>query len=132
MLEAIFELLFGFIAELVLETVGEVLLELGFHETAGAISSGTGSKILLGSVYAIGGGVLGWLSLLMFPKMVFAHGGFAVFYFVVSPIVAGFVLMTVSWLIDRGINNSGWFQPVKFVFGVMFALGYSLSRVFFG
>ncbi len=131
MLEAIFELLFGFIAELVLETVGEILLEFGFHKTAGAILDGTWNKILLGSVYAIGGGVLGWLSLLMFPKMVFAHAGFAIFYFVVSPIVAGFVLMTVSWLIDRGINNSGWLQPSKFAFGVLFALGYSLSRLAF-
>jgi len=131
MLEAIFELVFGFIAELVLETVGEVLLEFGFHKTAGRISEGAWNKILLGAVYAVGGGVLGWLSLLMFPKMVFAQFGLAIFYFIVSPIVAGLVLMTVSWLIDRGINNSRWLQPAKFIFGVVFALGYSLSRAAF-
>lgn len=131
MIEAIFELVFGFIAELVLETIGEILIEIGFHKTAGVISDGAWSKILLGGVYAIGGGVLGWASLLMFPKMAFARPGFAVFYFIVSPIVAGLALMTVSWLIDRGINNARWFQPSKFAFGVLFALGYSLSRLIF-
>jgi hypothetical protein len=131
MIEAIFELIFGFIAELVLETIGEILLEFGFHKPAATISEGAWNKILTGLVYATGGGVLGWLSLLIFPKVVFAQTGFAAFYFIVSPIVAGFVLMTVSWVIDRGINNSSWFNPSKFVFGVVFALGYSLSRLAF-
>ena len=131
MIEAIFELVFSFFGELLLETVGEVLLEYGFHGTASAISEGTGNKHFMGLVYAAGGAVLGWLSLMMFPKMVFSHGSFTVFYFVVSPIVAGLVLMTVSWLIDRGINNSRWLQPAKFVFGVIFALSYSLSRLAF-
>lgn len=131
MLEAIFELVFGFVAELVLETIGEILLEFGFHKPVAAISDGAWNKILTGLVYAIGGAGLGWLSLLMFPKMVFTQLGFAAFYFIVSPIIAGFVLMTVSWLIDRGINNSQWFKPSKFFFGVVFALGYSLSRLAF-
>lgn len=131
MIEAIFELIFGFIGELLLETIGEVLLEYGFHGTASAISEGTGNKLFMGFVYAVGGAVLGWLSLLMFPKMLFANAGITFFYFILSPIVAGLVLMTVSWLIDRGINNSRWLQPAKFVFGVIFALGYSLSRLAF-
>jgi hypothetical protein len=131
MIEAIFELIFGFVAELVLETIGEILIEIGFHKTAGAISGGTWNKILLAIIYAVFGGVLGWLSLLIFPKMVFPNAAFSIFYFVVSPIFAGFALMTVSWLIDRGINNSRWLQPSKFVCGVVFALGYSLSRLAF-
>ena len=99
-----------------------------FAERLVAALTETGATIAFD---AIGGGVLGWLSLLMFPKMVFAEPGIAIFYFIVSPIVAGLVLMTVSWLIDRGINNSRWLQPAKFIFGVVFALGYSLSRVAF-
>lgn len=131
MIEAMFELIFGFIGELVLETIGEVLLEYGFHGTAATISQGASNKIILGAIYATGGAILGWLSLLMFPKMVFANAGITIFYFVLSPIVAGLVLMTVSWTIDRGINNSRWLQPGKFIFGVVFALGYSLSRMAF-
>lgn len=131
MIETIFELLFGFVAELVLETIGEALLEFGFHKAAGTISDGAWNKILTGLVYAVGGGVLGWFSLLIFPKMVFANAAFSIFYFIVSPIFAGFALMTVSWLIDRGINNSRWLQPAKFAFGVVFALGYSVSRLIF-
>ena len=113
MVEAIFELILSFFGELIFETLGEVLLELGFHGPAEAISDGAWNKILLGVIYAAFGGVLGWLSLLIFPKMIFAHSGFAIFYFVISPIVAGFALMTVSWLIDRGINNSSWIQAAK-------------------
>ena len=132
MVEAILELIFGFFGELIFETLGEVLLELGFHGTAEAISDGAWNKILLGVIYAAFGALLGWLSLLIFPKMLFDNTGFAIFYFVISPVIAGFALMTVSWLVDRGINNSSWLQPTKFVFGVLFALGYSLSRLAFG
>jgi len=131
MIEAIFELVFGFLAELVLETIGEVLIEIGFHKTAGAISGEKWNTILLAIIYAVFGGVLGWLSLLIFPKMVFPNVAVLSFYFIVSPIFAGFALMSVSWLIDRGINNSRWLRPSKFVCGVVFALGYSLSRLAF-
>jgi len=132
MIEAIFEVIFSFVGELVLEIVAEVLLELGFHGTADRVSRGTKNRFLLGLAYALFGGVLGFASLYIFPKIEFANAVLPVLYFIASPLIAGFALTTVSWILDRGIGNSKWFQLDKFVFGVVFAMSYSLSRVLFG
>lgn len=132
MLEAIVEIIFGFVGELVLEIVVEVLVEFGFHNTAGRLSDSFRSRTFVGLAYTVFGVILGALSLLVFPKISFDVALIPALYFIASPITAGFSLMTVSWLIDRGIENSRWFKWDKFLFGVVFALGYSLSRVFFG
>ena len=132
MIEVIFEIIFGFVGELVLEIVVSGFVELGFHGTAGRISRGARNRLFVGAAYAVFGAVLGFASLYIFPKVRFANPLLPLLYFVISPIIAGFALTTVSWLIDRGIGNSRWFQLDKFVFGIVFAIGYSLSRVIFG
>lgn len=132
MIEAIVEITFGFIGELFLEIVVEVLVEFGFHNTAGRLSDSFRSRTFVGIAYAVFGVVLGFASLYVFPKIEFDLAVIPALYFVVSPIIAGFSLTTVSWLIDRGIGNSPWFRWDKFIFGVVFALGYSLSRLVFG
>ena len=132
MLEAIFEIIFGFVGELVLELVVEVLVEFGLHKTAGRLSDSFRSRTFVGFAYTLFGVILGFASLYVFPEVAFGSAVIPTLYFIVSPIIAGFSLTTVSWLIDRGIGNSKWFKWDKFIFGVLFALGYSMSRVFFG
>jgi len=132
MIEVIVEIIFGFIGELLLEIVVEVLVEFGFHNTAGRLSDSFRSRTFVGLAYTVFGVILGALSLLVFPKISFDIALIPALYFIVSPIIAGLSLTTVSWLIDRGIENSRWFKWDKFIFGVVFALGYSLSRVVFG
>jgi hypothetical protein len=132
MVEVIFEIIFGFIGELALELVVEVLVEFGFHDTAERVSDSFRSRTFVGLAYTVFGAILGFLSLYIFPKVAFDSVVIPTLYFLVSPIIAGFLLTTVSWLIDRGIGNSSWFKWDKFIFGVVFAMGYSLSRVFFG
>lgn len=132
MIEAIVEIIFGFIGELVLELVVEVLVEFGFHGTAERVSDSFRSRTFVGLAYTVFGVILGFISLYIFPKIQFDLAVIPMLYFVVSPIIAGFALTTVSWFIDRGICNSPWFKWDKFIFGVVFALGYSLSRVVFG
>ena len=132
MLEAIFEIIFGFVGELVLELVVEVLVEFGLHKTAGRLSDSFRNRTFVGFAYTLFGVILGFASLYVFPKVAFGSVVIPTLYFIVSPIIAGFSLTTVSWLIDRGIGNSKWFKWDKFIFGVLFALGYSMSRVFFG
>jgi hypothetical protein len=131
-MEVILEIIFGFIGELILEVFGEVLIEVGFHGTAEKLSNRSGNRLLIGAVYAGFGALLGFLSLYLFPKMVFAGPAIPVLYFVFSPIVAGLSLTTVSWIINRGIRPVTWFELDKFGFGVVFALGYALSRLLFG
>lgn len=132
MVELIVELVFGFIGEFALEIILEVLVELGFHGTAERISSKARSRIFVGGAYTIFGAVLGGLSLLIFPKIEFASSVLPALYFVVSPILAGFSLTTVSYLINRDIRPVSWFEWDKFLFGVLFAVAYAVARVIFG
>ena len=132
MIEAIFELIFSFVGEFVLELVLESLVELGFHGTAERISSKAKSRLIVGGAYAVFGGVLGFASLFIFPKISFTSSVIPVLYFLVSPILAGFSLTSVSYLINQGIRPVKWFEWDKFFFGVFFAVAYALARVLFG
>lgn len=132
MLEAIFEIIFSFVWELALEIVFEVLIELGFHATAETLSNKARSRVILGVAYAFFGTVLGFASLYVFPKIVFANRVIPILYFIVSPIIAGLSLTFVSWVINRGTRPVQIFEFDKFIFGVLFALSYSASRVLFG
>ena len=132
MIELIVELVFGFIGELALELILEVLVELGFHGTAERISSKARSRFFVGGAYVIFGAVLGGLSLLIFPKIEFASSVLPALYFVASPIFAGLSLTTVSYFINRGIRPVRWFEWDKFLFGVLFAVAYAVGRVFLG
>ena len=132
MIEAIFELIFGFIWEFLLELVLETLVEVGFHGAAERLSNRARSRFFIGGAYLVFGGILGYASLWLFPKMEFAYAVLPLLYFFFSPILAGFSLTTVSYLINRGIRPVNWFEWDKFFFGVMFAMAYSISRVIFG
>ena len=132
MIEAIIELLLSFVGEFVLELILETLVELGFHGTAERISGRAQSRLLIGGAYALFGGVLGFASLYIFPKIYFADAALPALYFVVSPILAGLSLSIVSYFINRGIRPVSWFEIDKFLFGVVFAIAYSISRVMFG
>ena len=132
MLEAIFELIFSFVGEFVLELVLESLVELGFHGTAERISAKARNRFFVGAIYAVFGGILGFASLFIFPKIEFASAVLPALYFLVSPILAGFSLSFVSYLINQGIRTVSWFEWDKFFFGVFFAVAYALARVLFG
>jgi len=132
MLEAILEIIVSFLGELVLEILVEILTELGFHSTAEKVSNKARSRLFLGGAYMLFGAALGYVSLFIFPKISFGNYVIPILYFIFSPIIAGFALSIVSWLINRGIRPVSWFEFDKFVFGVLFAVAYSLSRVSFG
>ena len=132
MIEAIFELIFSFVGEFILEVVLESLVELGFHGTAERISNRARSRLWTGGAYTVFGGVLGFASLFIFPKIEFASALLPVLYFIVSPILAGFSLTIVSYLINQGIRRVSWFEWDKFISGVLFAVAYSVARVIFG
>jgi hypothetical protein len=131
MIEAIFELIFSFFGELVLELFLEVVVELGFHGAAEKISGKANSRLFVGLAYSLFGAALGFASLYFFPRIHFANVILPVSYFIVSPIFAGFSLTTVSYFINRGIRPVSWFELDKFVFGVLFAVAYALSRLIF-
>jgi hypothetical protein len=110
MIEAIFELIFSFVGEFILELVLESLVELGFHGAAERISNKVRNRFFVGTVYALFGGILGFASLFIFPKIEFASVVLPALYFLVSPVLAGFSLSFVSYLINQGIRPASWFE----------------------
>lgn len=132
MIEAIFEIIFGFIAELVLEFIAEAFIELGFESVAAKFSNRTRSRIFAFFLYGIAGMILGGLSVYFFPKIEFANPLIPTLYFIVSPIIAGVSLSIVSYFIVRDTRPVSWFEWDKFLCGVLFAGMYALSRVFLG
>ena len=132
-MEVIFEIIFYVLAELVLTVIGETLFELGFHSLAEAPGSRVSRRVIVGLLYAIAGIVLGALSLKVIPLLVIGGRAVGVAYFIVAPILAGFALCAVNWIMNRGIDErAGFFQVKKFVYGVLFALMFSLTRATFG
>ena len=124
-LGAIFELVLTFVIEIVAEVIGE----LGFHSLAAVLERSGKSRILVGFGYSILGGILGGLSVLIVPEPMLRSGAVKILYFALSPILLGFSLCVISWLID------GRRYPIlsleKFLFGAVFALAYSGARLFF-
>jgi hypothetical protein len=131
-MSVIFEALFGFLIELLFEVVGELLVEFGFHTAADVISHKVAGNFLLALAYGAFGGVLGWISLFFFPRIIFENKAVPITFYVVSAIAAGFALSIVSWFINRDIRPVRLIEWNKFVFGILFATGYSLTRVIFG
>lgn len=131
-MELIVELIIGFVAEIVLTIFGEALVELGLH----SVTEGTGGKrskaFFFAFLYAIAAFIAGYLSLIVMPLVVFGNQAANILYVIVAPVIAGFGLCLVSWIIDRGINDRGFFQIRKFSYGVLFALVFTLSRSIFG
>lgn len=126
------EIIFELFGELVLELIAEALFEFGFHGTAEKVSGrGKGSRWLIGTAYFIFGGVVGWLSLFIFPPFLLPETWMVISYLIISSLAAGIMLSLVSWLINRGIRPVNPFELDKFLFGVMFALAYASSRVLF-
>ena len=132
-MEIVFEIIFGLLGELLLSVIGETLVELGFHSLSEAPSNRVSRRVFFGFVYAVGGVVLGALSLKLIPLLVFGNPAIGVIYFIAAPILAGLALCLVNWLMNYGIDDrAAFFQVKKFVYGVLFALMFSITRATFG
>lgn len=132
-MEVIFEIIFYLVGELLLTVLGEALVEAGFHSFSEAPNTRTSRRILIGCLYALGGLVLGVLSLKIIPLLIVGGTAVGIAYFVFAPILAGLSLCLVNWLMNYGIDDRApFFQAKKFIYGVLFALVFSLTRSAFG
>ena len=135
-MEVIFEIVLYFLAELVLTVIGEAVTELGFHpftKLSNTVSERAWRRFLLGFLYAVAGVVLGALSLKFIPLLVSGGPALSVAYFVVVPVLAGLSLCLVNWLMNYGIDDRApFFQTKKFIYGVLFALMFALTRSTYG
>ena len=132
-MEVIVEIVIYVFAELLLTVLGEALVELGFHSFADAPGGRISKRVFIGFLYAVGGVVLGALSLKVVPLLVIGGLGVSVAYFILAPLCAGLALCLFNWLMNYGIDDRApFFQVKKFVYGVLFALMFSVTRATFG
>ena len=133
-MEVIFEIIFYVFAELILGVIGETLVELlGLHSISDRMSHRLSGRTFVAFLYAIAGLVLGALSLKFIPLLIFGGTAISVAYFVIAPLLCGLALCLVNWLMNFGIDDRApFFQAKKFVYGVLFAFMFSLTRTVFG
>lgn len=132
-MEVIFEIIFYGLGELLLTLISETLVEAGFHSLSEAPDSRVSRRVFVGFLYAVAGIVLGAISLKFIPLLVFGNTPIGIAYFIVAPVLAGLSLCLVNWLMNFGIDDRApFFQTKKFVYGVLFALMFSLTRATFG
>ena len=127
-MEIIFEFLFSFLGEFVLQVLGEVFIEVGLHSLAEPFRKEP--KPWLAAVgYMVFGAVIGGLSLLVFPHYLVASKGLRVANAALSPIAAGLSMAIMGkWRARRG---QAVLRIDKFAYGYVFALAFGLVRFWF-
>jgi hypothetical protein len=128
MLGLLFELIFEFVLEILFGTVGEVLVELGLRAAETRESSPALRPVMTGMLYAIAGAVLGLVMHLVLPVYLIGNEALRMTGRIITPIVMGFMLCLVSWIIKRRDIGEGFFRLDKFIYGVVFGASYSVFR----
>ncbi|MBO9740697.1 hypothetical protein J7432_17255 [Xanthomonas axonopodis pv. begoniae] len=124
MLEGMLQL----VAEVLLQALTELLIELGLHAVAESFERRP-SPGLAAVGYAIAGALLGGVSLWLLPQHLTATPGARLAAVVIVPLVAGGLMAALgAWRARRG-------DPVlridRFSYGYLFALCFALMRYFF-
>ena len=96
-MELIFELIFQFLGEVILQAVFEILVEFGFHSLADTIKRPRSVWLsLLG--FFLWGLVAGGLSLLIFPAYAITDPTLRIANLVLTPLFLGAVMMMIGRL----------------------------------
>lgn len=124
----IVEILFELVFEFVLEFVVEILVESGLYSAELRSKSRTPSPVTVAVGYAVIGGVLGALTVLLLPGYLIGDEVLRAGWRLLSPIALGLSLCLVSWFIKRRDLGEGFFRLDKFIQGVVFGVSYSVVR----
>lgn len=126
---ALLELLFELFGELILQVLGEALVELGLHGLAAPLRK-MPNPYLATIGYVLFGAIAGAISLWIFPSLFIASPAGRIVNAVVTPLVAGGAMVALgAWRLKRGQ------QLVlidRFAYGYLFALVMALVRLRFG
>jgi len=123
------EVLFQFIIEIVLEIAAELLFAFGFESIASTMRKGNDVNPVLGGIgYVLFGSILGALSWFVFSEPFVKSEFLKAANFIFSPVILGFSLCFFSWLFRRKAKGEGIFSLKVFIFGVLFAVSYSITR----
>nr|WP_295772543.1 hypothetical protein [Rhodoferax sp.] len=127
-MEILFEFVFSFLGEFVLQVLGQLFIEVGLHSLAEPFRKEP--KPWLAAVgYVLFGAVLGGVSLLVFPDYLVASKNLRLANAVLSPIAAGLSMAAMgAWRARRG---QAVLRIDKFSYGYLFALSLGLVRFWF-
>ena len=121
------EFLFELLGELLMQVVGEVLLELGLHSLREPFRQAP-NPWLAALGYVLFGLIFGGLSLLLFPHLLVGER-FRTINLVLSPIVSGIVMGAMGvWRRRRGDRA---LRIDRFSYGFLFALAFAIVRFHF-
>ena len=126
MLEAIVEIIFEFLLQLIFE----VAAELGLH-TARDLARGGGEMPLWIALigYPFLGAALGFISLFIYPYRLVPHAPVPGVSLVVAPVLAGLSMWGIGWLRRR--KQGPVIRLNRFSYGFIFALAMSIVRFWF-
>ncbi len=128
-MEALFELLFQFVGELLLQVIAEILFELGLR-SLGAPFSRAPNPYLATLGYVLFGAIAGAMSLWAFPVLFIHSSTGRVINVVVTPLVAGAAMAAIgAWRTAKGQRT---ILLDRFAYGFLFALVMALVRLRFG
>jgi hypothetical protein len=128
-MEIIFEVLFSFVGEFLLQVFAEALAELGLHSVREAFRKPP-NPWLAAIGYALFGAIAGGISLWILPTLLVHSHSMQLMNVVLTPIAAGLAMMAMgAW---RRRRDQELIRIDKFAYGYLFALGMALVRFNFG
>jgi len=127
--EVLFEILFNFLGELLLQLVFEILVEAGLHVLREPFRK-TPHAAVAAIGYAIFGAAAGGISLLVVPRLFFHSEAGRIGNLLLAPIVAGLVMTGLGlW---RTRREQDLIRLDRFACGYLFALAMAAVRFAFG
>jgi len=124
-MELIFEILLQFLGEILLQLIFEFLTELGVHSLADTLKRP--KNALLSTIgFVLWGALAGAISLLIFPKSTISNLVFRKINILVTPLVAGGVMMLIGR--QRGKRGQRLVRLDRFGYAFAFALAMAVVR----
>lgn len=128
-MEFIFEILFEFLGELLLQVFAEALFEIGLHSLAAPFKRKP-NPYLATVGYVLFGALAGGLSLWAFPALFISSQPGRIANAIVTPFLAGGCMATIgAW---RRRREQRLILLDRFAYGYLFALAMALVRLRFG
>lgn len=126
-MEILFELIVEVLAEVVLQIVAEALFEFGFYSLAEALNRRRRSSPFLASIgYLLWGGIIGALTIIIFPALMIKNPILRVLNLLISPIIAGSAMSAIGSLRKR--KGQDLLRIDSFLYGALFAFGLAIVR----
>lgn len=124
-MEFIFEIVLQFLGEILLQVGFEFLAELGAHGLADTLKKPK-NPVLSAIGFIVWGAVAGAISLLILPSSVIANPVFRQINVLVTPLVAGGVMMLIGR--QRGKRGQSIVRLDRFGYAYAFALAMAVVR----